>query len=121
MCMNYIISHTRNGEVTDNTNAEENQVTGIRRAKESIPCALNLAYIQLEHLLLYLADNTAEDVGYRKPKENIDIPGNPLGKCMLQAVKDGKAKNQRSQNGKHDQIKGTYRIDTENSRSIDYL
>jgi len=60
MCMNYIISHTRNREVPHNANAEENQVTGIRRAEKGITGALNLAYIQLEHLLLYFADNTAE-------------------------------------------------------------
>ncbi len=62
MCMNYIISHARNGEVPYNTNTEKYKVTSICRAKESITRALNLANIKLEHLLLYLADNTAKYV-----------------------------------------------------------
>ena len=62
MCMNYIISHTRNGEVPHNANAEENQVTGISWTEKGITGALNLAYIQLEHLLLYFTDDAAEYV-----------------------------------------------------------
>jgi len=79
MCMNYIISYARNGEVPNNANAEENQVTGICGAKESITCTLDLADIKLEHLLLYLADNAAEYVCDGQPKKDIDISGNPLG------------------------------------------
>ena len=60
MRMNYIISYARNGKVPHNANAEKNEVTRICRAKESITCALDLADVKLEHLLLYLADDTAE-------------------------------------------------------------
>ena len=95
MRMNYVISHTRNGEITDNADAEKYQVTGIGRAEKSIPCALNLTNIKLEHLLLHLTDDTAEYVGNRQPKEDIDIPGDPLGERMLQTVKDGKAEYER--------------------------
>ena len=83
MCMNYIISHTWNGEVPDNANAEENQVTGIRWAEKGITGALNLADVQLEHLLLHFPDNAAEYICDGQPKKDIDISGNPLGKGML--------------------------------------
>ena len=67
MCMNYIISHAWNGEVPYNTNAEENQVTGIRRTEKGITRALNLANIKLKHLLLHLAYDAAEYVCNGQP------------------------------------------------------
>ena len=91
MRMNDIVGYARNGEVADNTNAKKYKVTRIGRAKESITGALDLANIKLEHLLLHLSNDTAEYVSDRQPKEDIDIPGNPLRQSMLQAVKDGKA------------------------------
>ena len=78
MRMNDIVGHTRYREVTDNANTKKNEVTRISRAKESITRALNLANIQLEHLLLYLSDDAAEYVSDGQPKENIDISCYPL-------------------------------------------
>ncbi len=67
MCMNYIISYARNGEVPDNTNTKKYKVTSICRAKESVTRALNLANIKLKHLLLHLAYDAAEYVCNGQP------------------------------------------------------
>ena len=83
MRMDNVVGNTWNGKVTDNTNAEEYKVTGIRWAKESITRALDLANIKLKHLLLHFTDNAAEYICDGQPKENIDIPGNPLRQRML--------------------------------------
>ena len=65
MRVNDIVGDARYREVTDNADTEKYKVTGIGRAKESIARALDLANIQLEHLLLHLSDNAPEDVSDR--------------------------------------------------------
>src|SRR6185312_6902296 len=57
------------------------------------------------HIELYIADNCTENIGYRKPHENIDISCQPVFERMLETFKYAHAKGKRAQNGQHDKFK----------------
>ena len=64
-----------------------------------------------QHVLLHLANDTAEDVSYGQPKEDINVTGNPDSKRMLEAIKDCNPKNQGTEDGKDNKVKCSYGID----------
>lgn len=72
--------------------------------------------IQLDHLLLDLGDQHAEQVGHRQPKEDMDIVREPMAKAAFQTRIDREGKGQRSQDGQDDQVERPHGVDTKPRR-----
>ena len=81
--MHDVIRYRGNGKISDDTNDEKDDVTCIRSTEECIAIHIDLFNIDAEHVLLYLGDDAAEDVGYGQPQEYVDIACDPDRECIL--------------------------------------
>ena len=119
--MDDVVGYGRNREITQNADDHKDHVGGIVTGEQGIAGLLDLSDVQLEHVLLDLAQNGAKDVGNGQPQKDVDVAGDPDRQGVLQAVKDGEAQHQRAQDGQDDQKKGTQGVDAQGGGLVDDL
>ncbi len=119
--MDDIARHVRYRAVAHDTNDEENKVSHIGVAEEGIALGTNLSDIDPEHVLLYLSDDAAEDIGHGQPQKDIDIACHPLGQGLSEPVEDRKAEDQRAEDCQDDEVKGSDGIYAQRSSCKDDL
>ena len=73
--MHNVICNGWDCEITGYPNDQENQISRICGTEKGIAEIFDLANIQYQHLFLYFTDNGTENICYRQPKEDIDVPG----------------------------------------------